>query len=80
MSFVIGSTILGMICDRYLLFDWIETKKNELLNMYLQKFHIIFIRMVGLIKEDKYVYKICLPRYCQLTGHFQFTSDQNLFY
>ena len=53
MSFVIGSTILGMICDRYLLFDWIETKKNELLSMYLKKFHIIFIRMAGLIKEDK---------------------------
>ena len=55
MSFVIGSTILGMICDRYLLFDWIETKKNELLStMYLKKFHIMFIRMLGLIKEDKY--------------------------
>ena len=52
MSFVIGSTILGMICDRYLLFDWIETKKNELLSMYLKKFHIIFIR-IGLIIEDK---------------------------
>ena len=50
MSFVIGSTILGMICDRYLLFDWIETKKNELL--VLEKFHIIFIR-IGLIIEDK---------------------------
>ena len=40
MSFVIGSTILGMICDRYLLFDWIETKKNELLVLEKISHHI----------------------------------------